>query len=104
MKRFGDIGRLEVRQDVDDLIGGHAVGHHVDDGGNGDPQAPDAGLATHLPWSYRDPVETHDVTLLGNRVPETAQVGTPEPVEKVVDTLSRDVDKLHRSVARRKAS
>jgi len=60
---LGDIVWLKVRIELHDLVWRHAVGDHLQDDGNRDPEPTDARDATHLIFGDRDPAEGHGRSL-----------------------------------------
>jgi hypothetical protein len=78
---FRDILRLQIRIQLQNLRRAHAVGHHLDDHGNGDPESADARGPTHLIGADRDagePWRRHPGSLsdLGLRCRPTARTRT----------------------------
>jgi hypothetical protein len=56
-KRLAHVFLFEIRQFLDDLSGGHAVRHQIDDVRDGDAKAADGGPASHHGGIRRDPIE-----------------------------------------------
>jgi len=60
---FGDILSFESRIHVQEFVGGHAVGDHVQHDGDRDSETPDTGDTSHLICSDRDARKRHGVDL-----------------------------------------
>jgi len=79
VKRFLHVGELKVRIGAEDLVGGHALGDHADNGRDGDPQGTDARDAVHLVSANGDAREVH-------------RQRVPRPVADTADAVGRHGD------------
>ena len=56
-ERLTHVFLFEIRQFLDDLCRGHAVGHKIEDVCDGDAKAADSGEASHHGGILRDPID-----------------------------------------------
>ena len=62
-QRLRNVVALQIRVKSQDLLGSHAIGHHIDDDRHRDPQSTNTGDTTHLIGSDGDARKGHEASL-----------------------------------------